>query len=140
MSPSACRVDGGFVLNEGHIRLSALHFVLFTFHPFEQKLFSKMQTELKFPLFASDKDPDHRLVHDWSNILEVNDDYAKRRHEGAAAQMAAVCSDQHAPPRVVGLCTGNGRGRSGLRPGAPFSIHSFHANGSISCLDSTPWQ
>lgn len=77
MSPSAWRVDGGFVLNGGYVRLSALHFVLsvlFTFHPFEQKLFSKMQTKPKVPLFASDKDPDHRLAHDWSNILKVNDD------------------------------------------------------------------
>lgn len=78
-------------------------FVLFTFHPLEQKLFSKMQTKLKFPLFASDKDPDHRLAHDSSNILKVNDGCTKRRHDGAAAQMAAVYSDQSAPPRVERL-------------------------------------
>lgn len=62
-----------------------------------------MQTKLKFPLFASDKGPDHRLAHDWSNILKGNDDCTKRRHDGAAAQMAAVCSDQYAPPPVERL-------------------------------------
>lgn len=90
-----------------------------------------MQTQLNLPLFATDKDPDHRLVHDSgrSRVLRYPGGECwmhQSQADRAAAQMAAVLPYQQAPPRLEHFCRDNWRRRSSPRPGAPFPLWENH--------------
>lgn len=109
-----------------------------------------MQTQLKLPLFATDKGPDHRLVHDSgrSRVLRYPGGewwMHQSQADRATAQMAAVLPYQQAPPRLEHFCRDNWRRRSSPRPGAPFPLwenHSEvrHLQQRYFCLDPASWQ